>query len=114
MVRRVVRGKAGDHAASVGGHMMTAHTGRTQEIGKRTLVEDAAARPPRVAPAVQLTPDHQVGAIGANRSEAPPKAGIDKPGFIDNTDGANLRSGPAEAGGRRCEINRCHRQRACS
>jgi hypothetical protein len=30
---------------------------------------------------------------------APPKAGINKSGFIDHSDGANLRSGPAEAGG---------------
>jgi hypothetical protein len=30
---------------------------------------------------------------------APPNAGIDKPGFIDNSDGANIRTGPSEAGG---------------
>src|SRR5262249_7715635 len=36
---------------------------------------------------------------GASHSELGPKAGIDKPGFIDNSDGANIRTGPAEAGG---------------
>ncbi len=30
---------------------------------------------------------------------APPKAGIDKVGFVDHSDGANIRTGPAEAGG---------------
>jgi hypothetical protein len=29
-----------------------------------------------------------------------PLAGIDKPGFIDNSEGANIRTGPAETGGR--------------
>lgn len=33
------------------------------------------------------------------RTITPPKGGLDKPGFIDHSDGANLRTGPAEAGG---------------
>jgi hypothetical protein len=30
----------------------------------------------------------------------PPKGGVNKTGFIDNSDGANIRTGPAEAGGK--------------
>lgn len=36
---------------------------------------------------------------GADPHIAPPDAGINKPGFIDNSDGANIRTGPSEAGG---------------
>jgi hypothetical protein len=40
------------------------------------------------------------GSPGSARAElAAPAPGIDKTGFIDNSDGANLRTGPAEAGG---------------
>jgi hypothetical protein len=35
----------------------------------------------------------------AHAGIAPPKGGINKPGFIDHSDGSNLRTGPAEAGG---------------
>jgi len=37
---------------------------------------------------------------GAAPEITPPVGGIDKPGFIDNSDGSNLRAGPAEAGGK--------------
>lgn len=36
---------------------------------------------------------------GAEPQIAPPKGGINKPGFIDHSDGANIRTGPREAGG---------------
>jgi hypothetical protein len=39
-------------------------------------------------------------ADGAGSDVTPPTAGIDKQGFIDTSDGANLRTGPAEAGGK--------------
>lgn len=69
--------------------------------GKRTLTE------PLVAPApVQRAPAHPAsgGASGAAPAAhepriASPEAGIDKPGFIDNSKGAPLYSAPAEAGG---------------
>jgi hypothetical protein len=37
----------------------------------------------------------------ADRGIAPPKGGIDKTGFIDNSDGANLRTAPSELGGQK-------------
>lgn len=36
---------------------------------------------------------------GTDPKITPPNAGINKPGFIDNSDGANIRTGPREAGG---------------
>src|SRR5262245_47105544 len=80
---------------------MTPRAAPAQDVGKRTLVEDAVTRTTQAAPVVQRTPDPTPSAVGANREEALPKGGIDKPGFIDNTEGANIRSGPAEAGGRK-------------
>lgn len=38
-------------------------------------------------------------AQGSPNDVAPPKSGINTSGFIDHSDGANIRSGPAEAGG---------------
>jgi hypothetical protein len=38
---------------------------------------------------------------GAAPDVTPPKSGIDKAGFIDNSDGANIRTGPAESGGQK-------------
>lgn len=43
--------------------------------------------------------DERGVAVGLASGKASPRAGINKPGFIDNSDGANLRSGPAELGG---------------
>jgi hypothetical protein len=37
---------------------------------------------------------------GSNASVADPKSGINKAGFIDHGDGANIRTGPAESGGK--------------
>lgn len=101
MVRRVVRGKAGDHVVSTGDHSVTPRAAPAQEVGKRTLVEDVLARPTHVAPAVQRMPDQTASAVGTNRGAVSPKGGIDKAGFIDNTDGANIRSGAAEVGGQK-------------
>jgi hypothetical protein len=60
-----------------------------------------------VGPAVQRTPAATgtsavaTGAVaGAEVAITPPKGGIDKVGFIDQSDGANLRTGPAESGGK--------------
>ena len=61
---------------------------------------DLLARYPSVggaSAAVQRAP----AAPGARPAIASPVGGINKPGFIDNSDGANLRTGPAEAGGQK-------------
>jgi hypothetical protein len=50
------------------------------------------------APAMPASP--AAGAGGSGSEITPPAAGIDKPGFIDQSDGANIRTGPAEAGGK--------------
>ena len=51
--------------------------------------------------AVQRKPgDPSAGAGGAAPGVTPPRGGIDKAGFIDTSDGANLRTGPAEMGGK--------------
>lgn len=54
----------------------------------------AAVQQSTVAPAPAATP----AALPAVSID-PPRPGIDKPGFIDNDDGANLRTGPAELRG---------------
>jgi hypothetical protein len=50
------------------------------------------------APATPGSPAPDAG--GGGSEITPPAAGIDKPGFIDNSQGANIRTGPAEAGGK--------------
>jgi len=50
------------------------------------------------APAIPTTP--ATGAGDSGPEVTPPKAGINKPGFIDNSDGSFIRTGPAEAGGK--------------
>ena len=69
--------------------------------GKRTLTEQLVVPAP-----AQRAPAHPSsgGAAGAGRFAhelhvAPPDAGIDKTGFIDNSKGAPIYSAPAEAGG---------------
>jgi hypothetical protein len=93
-------------------------------IGKRTLVEQIA-EPPAVADtrdsrpaeepfakpdgaavqrkvAVQRKPDGPSAASdGAGPGVTQPKGGINKPGFVDNSDGANIRTAPAESGGQK-------------
>jgi hypothetical protein len=51
---------------------------------------------------------------GAAPGVTPPKSGIDKPGFIDNSEGANIRTGPAESGGQKVAISRYLLRRGCS
>ncbi len=52
--------------------------------------------------AVQRKPDGpSAPSGGAASGVTPPKGGINKPGFIDNGDGANIRTGPAESGGQK-------------
>lgn len=85
--------------------------------GGSSLTQQTASRPDGMAPGkrtrvahlepapVQRAPEHQTpgdaGGHGAGREPqiAPPEAGIDKPGFIDNSKGASLYRAPAEAGG---------------
>ena len=48
-------------------------------------------------PTVQRTPASSgpaITAAGPDPKITPPDAGINKPGFIDNSDGANIRTGP--------------------
>jgi len=58
-------------------------------VGGSAAVQRAPAPP--AAGASVTSPDPGV---------APPRASIDKTGFIDNSDGANLRTGPAQVGGK--------------
>jgi hypothetical protein len=60
------------------------------------LDQFAGSGPPDAA--VQRTT--AAGDTGGDPAVAPPKAGIDKPGFIDRKDGANLHSDPVQASDR--------------
>jgi hypothetical protein len=68
--------------------------------GKRTLTEQLVPHALVQRSPAQAAPGHQ-DAHGGDRAPriAPPEAGIDKPGFIDNSKGAPLYGAPAEAGG---------------
>ncbi len=68
----------------------------SQGPGKHTLTGDLPAHAP-----VQHAPVHGTmsGPSGQGRRVEPPAAGIDKPGFIDNSKGAPIYNTPAEAGG---------------
>jgi hypothetical protein len=99
-------------------------------IGKRTLVEQIAQNPPACTSApvlesavvqrkasggaapggespehiparVQRKPDDPAATSGGGPAVTPPKGGINKAGFIDNNDGANIRTGSAESGGQK-------------
>jgi len=64
----------------------------------RLQLKDIPAR----SAAVQRKPGSPgTGVGGAEPGITPPKSGIDKAGFIDNSDGANLRTGPIESGGQK-------------
>lgn len=70
-------------------------TAGTQEIATQGVV--GAGSP---GPAVQRKPnDSGTASSGPSSGVTPPMPGIDKAGFIDNSDGANIRTGPAELGG---------------
>src|SRR5690349_12986877 len=78
-------------------------------VGKQALVEQVEVTMPAPASnnaAVQrkAAPDDvapaEPGDAAAGSDIAAPAGGIDLPGFIDTSDGANLRTGPAEAGGK--------------
>jgi len=63
---------------------------------------DQASHTAASGSAVQRKPDGpSASSGGAASGVTPPKGGIDKPGFIDNSDGANIRTGPAESGGQK-------------
>jgi hypothetical protein len=85
-------------------------------IGKQTLVEKITAYSSATStsvtgaaesatcglPRLQLKGSPaQPLATSAAAGITPPKGGINKSGFIDNGDGANIRTGPAELGGRK-------------
>lgn len=64
------------------------------------MPDASRARTPGAA--VQRKPDSPSAASGgAGPTVAPPKGGINQAGFIDNSDGANIRTGPAESGGQK-------------
>jgi hypothetical protein len=118
-LRPIVRGKVGSNAGSLDGSDGD-RAATSPVVGKQTLIEHLpefpsvpmAAGVPRLqlrdvppggsaaqhGAAVQRVPV----AAGADDSDevAAPKGGIDKVGFIDQSDGANLRTGPAESGGK--------------
>lgn len=106
-----MHGKVGGRPSSFEGRD-DAHVAPLQAVGKRTLIEalatpesadgipvqrKASGEAPHEA-VVQRTP----AASGASSGPGivPPKAGIDKVGFIDQSDGANIRTGPVESGGK--------------
>jgi len=60
---------------------------------------DLLARFPSAVVAAAAAVQRAPAATGSRTAIASPVGGINKPGFIDNSDGANLRTGPAEAGG---------------
>ncbi|MEO7734616.1 MAG: hypothetical protein ABIY55_26910 [Kofleriaceae bacterium] len=71
--------------------------------GKRTLVDSQQARTIASGPApMQASPGAHASAAAAaghDQPMAPAIAGINKMGFIDNSDGSFLRTGPRELGG---------------
>ena len=74
------------------------HHDRIQSLfGRHDLSGVFAGSGPRDA-AVQRTT--AAGVTGGGPAVAPPKAGIDKPGFIDRKDGANLHADPVQASDR--------------
>ena len=63
---------------------------------------DQVSRTRAPGAAVQRKPDGPSAASSdASPAVAPPKGGINKAGFIDNGDGGNIRTGPAESGGQK-------------
>jgi len=74
-------------------------TAKTQEVAARGVSGPGTGAP---STAVQRKPDTPSAASsGPSPGVTPPKAGIDKAGFIDNGDGANIRTAPAESGGQK-------------
>jgi len=71
--------------------------------------EPALAAPPAVAGPIARAPDRRGTTttagkpVASSASVTRPKPGINKAGFIDNDDGANIRTGPAEAGGQQVQ-----------
>ena len=72
----------------------TSNTSGAPGPGKRSLTEQVIAHPP-----VQHAPAHAAAGPTAVPAVAAPEAGINKPGFIDNSRGAPIYSAPTEAGG---------------
>jgi hypothetical protein len=117
-LRIIVHGKVGGKASSIDGGDRARSTA-LPDIGKQTLVDQEPTSPterigaglPRLqlrdvppggqrdAP-VQRVPAAAGAGAGASPGIAAPKSGIDKTGFIDHGDGANIRTGPAESGGK--------------
>ncbi len=79
--------------------MDAAHRGLTAVAQSDQAAVQASPAPGRAA-----APAGPVAAPPTSRTESPetidpPQPGIDRPGFIDNDDGANIRTGPAELDG---------------
>jgi hypothetical protein len=84
------RATAGPH----GSRDIAALFGRPDNIpgdGQRVSVQRA--------PAGHVVPGTGTSSNGSGLQITPPHTGIDKPGFIDNSEGSYIRSGPREAGG---------------
>jgi hypothetical protein len=64
----------------------------------RLQLKDIPARPSATTDSTAVQRKAPEGTVP---SVTPPKGGIDKAGFIDNGDGANIRTGPAESGGQK-------------
>jgi hypothetical protein len=113
----IVHGKVGGRTSSTSGHdgeqPVSPHA-----VGKRTLVETSLGLESSAGQPVQRQTSVEAPLVGGRQREAavqrtpaafgvgteptitPPKGGIDKVGFIDQSDGANIRTGPAESGGK--------------
>src|SRR5512140_650043 len=98
-----------DRKKSVSSEGREAKPGPSHSVaGKHTLVEGIEATPVQRRatgePAKAAEPAADTATVHTAVAQAPeiaaPTAGIDKPGFIDNSDGAKIRTGPVEAGGK--------------
>ena len=72
--------------------MDAAHRGLTAQPDPVQMAANQPGATPAAAPAV-------APAVAPGTSIDPPQAGVNKPGFIDSDDGANIRTGPAELQG---------------
>ena len=95
--RKVDRGEGDPSRAAAGphgSHDIAALFGRPDNVpggGQRVSVQRA--------PAGHAGPAAGTSSNGPGLPITPPHTGIDKPGFIDNSEGSYIRSGPREAGG---------------
>jgi hypothetical protein len=91
------RSGARQPGGATGSASLTHTAAQSPGPGKRTLVESLVPAPTLV----QRKPAATSAGLSGGDGIAPPTGGIDKSGFIDNSDGANIRTGPAESGGQK-------------